>query len=138
MILSITTLSLAISKDVFLGVEYKAGLIPMPDGDDMFYWIFPKPNSTDGPPLVLWLTGGPGCSSELAVFYENGPFKFKNSVVKGDIWNNFKEFLSDNKNELELNPYSWHFAADLIYLDQPIGTGYSRCSKFSHYEHSEE
>lgn len=64
-----------------------------------------KNPSTD--PVILWMTGGPGCSSELALFFENGPFK-----VKPDM-------------SLEPNPYSWNSFANLIYVDQPVGTGYS-------------
>lgn len=51
--------------------------------------------------------GGPGCSSELAVFYENGPWTL----------------------DADLNPveteYGWDRAAHMIYVDQPIGTGFS-------------
>jgi serine carboxypeptidase-like clade 4 len=38
-------------------------------------------------PLVLWMTGGPGCASELALFYENGPFKITNNLTLE--WNNY-------------------------------------------------
>ncbi|KAF9593469.1 hypothetical protein IFM89_023286 [Coptis chinensis] len=39
----------------------------------MFYFFFESRNSKKDP-LVIWLNGRPGCSSEMAVFYENGPF----------------------------------------------------------------
>jgi len=77
--------------------------------DQMFYWWFPSRSSRKNDPLVLWMTGGPGCSSELALFVENGPWKIN------------KETL-----EAETNPYSWNSHANLVYIDQPIGTGFSR------------
>lgn len=52
----------------------------------MFYFFFESRNlSTD--PVVIWLTGGPGCSSELALFYENGPFHITNNLSLA--WNDF-------------------------------------------------
>lgn len=71
-------------------------------------------------PLVLWLTGGPGCSSELAVFLENGPYKLDQA---GEV--------------LSLNPYSWHLAANMLYVDNPIGTGYSNAVKDSDLDSTE-
>ena len=44
--------------------------------DDIFYWWFESKSSPQTDPLVLWLTGGPGCASEIALFYENGPYQF--------------------------------------------------------------
>lgn len=59
------------------------------------------PNSLTLPP------GGPGCSSELAVFFENGP------------WH-----LTANQT-LEESEYGWDVAANMIYVDQPVNTGFS-------------
>lgn len=52
----------------------------------MFYLFFESRNSNKDP-VVIWLTGGPGCSSELAVFYENGPFQIANNLSL--VWNDF-------------------------------------------------
>lgn len=52
----------------------------------MFYLFFESRNKKDAP-LVIWLTGGPGCSSELAMFYENGPFKLNNNMSL--TWNEY-------------------------------------------------
>lgn len=79
--------------------------------DDIFYWWFESRNSTKDDPLVIWLTGGPGCASEIALFYENGPYKFE----------------EDGKT-LMGNPYSWNSNANLLYVDQPIGTGFSHAN----------
>ena len=61
---------------LFLNEKFETGFIPVtPDNSDIFYWFFYSRADTNTDPLVIWLTGGPGCSSELAVFMENGPFK---------------------------------------------------------------
>lgn len=52
----------------------------------MFYFFF-KSRSNTKDPVVIWLTGGPGCSSELAVFYENGPFKITKNLSLA--WNEY-------------------------------------------------
>jgi len=76
-------------------------------GVHLFYWAFESRNDPKTDPVVLWLTGGPGCSSELALFMENGPFKVNDDLT------------------LRVNPYSWNSNATLIYVDQPGGTGFS-------------
>ena len=59
-------------------------------------------------PLIVWLTGGPGCSSTLALLSENGPC----SVAKGG-------------HSTVVNPYSWIETGHVLWLDQPAGVGYS-------------
>lgn len=68
----------------------------------------PSRRNRDQDPLVLWLTGGPGCSSELALFVENGPFKINPKTLK-----------------VYKNEWSWNNEANLLYVDQPAGTGFS-------------
>lgn len=52
----------------------------------MFYFFFESRGHKDDP-VVIWLTGGPGCSSELALFYENGPFNIADNLSL--VWNDF-------------------------------------------------
>lgn len=49
--------------------------LPEQGGKDKqyFYWFFEAQQNPDKAPVVLWMTGGPGCSSELALLFENGP-----------------------------------------------------------------
>jgi len=88
--------------------QWKTGLVSI-DGhnDDMFYWVFQSRNAPETDPLVLWLTGGPGCASEVALFFENGPYQFAED------------------GSLKTNANSWNEVSNLLYVDQPIGTGFS-------------
>ncbi|KAK9158600.1 hypothetical protein Scep_005174 [Stephania cephalantha] len=99
---------------------HHAGYYKLPHSHDarLFYFFFESRNSTDDP-VVIWLTGGPGCSSELALFYENGPFK-----------------IADNLS-LILNEYGWDKVSNLIYVDQPTGTGFSYSSDRRDLRHDE-
>jgi len=57
--------------------------------------------------VVLWLQGGPGCSSLFGTFIENGP-----NIIQGDgTW--------------VQNNYSWNSNANMIWIDNPVGTGFS-------------
>ncbi|KAL0390563.1 UNVERIFIED_CONTAM: Serine carboxypeptidase 3 [Sesamum calycinum] len=85
----------------------------------MFYFFFESRNSrTD--PVVIWLTGGPGCSSELALFYENGPFHITKNL------------------SLTWNDFGWDKVSNLIYVDQPTGTGFSYSSDDDDIRHNEK
>ncbi|TMW55442.1 hypothetical protein Poli38472_010324 [Pythium oligandrum] len=75
--------------------------------DYYFYWFAASRNDPSSDPLVLWLTGGPGGSSMLAMLTENGP-----CMVKPDV-------------STERNVYSWSNNANVIWLDQPTGVGFS-------------
>jgi len=59
-------------------------------------------------PLIIWLTGGPGCSSSLALLAENGPCS-----------------VNDDGASTKINPYSWTESAHVLWLDQPADVGYS-------------
>eukprot|EP00397_Hematodinium_sp_SG-2012_P029702 GEMP01031405.1.p1 GENE.GEMP01031405.1~~GEMP01031405.1.p1 ORF type:complete len:474 (-),score=126.58 GEMP01031405.1:694-2115(-) len=91
-------------------VKQHAGYIPFKgQGGDkrFFFWLFESRSNPSKDPLVLWLTGGPGCSSMLALLFENGPCK----VIEGG--------------KTEKNPHSWNNKANVIWVDQPAGTGFS-------------
>jgi len=105
----------------FINETWYSGLVDLEKNNDMFYWWFESRNSTKDDPLVLWLTGGPGCASEIALFYENGPYKFEDDGVT-----------------LKMNPHSWNSNANLLYVDQPVGTGFSHAGATSYDTNEEE
>ncbi|KZS90862.1 alpha/beta-hydrolase [Sistotremastrum niveocremeum HHB9708] len=76
--------------------------------DSMWFWFFAARTNSTNVPLVIWLNGGPGTSSMLGLFQENGPCR-----------------ISSDGTSLSLNPYSWNSVANMLYIDQPIGTGFS-------------
>ncbi len=73
-----------------------------------FFWLFESRNDPANAPLVMWLTGGPGCSSQLALLSENGPCK-----VSADGLSTYN------------NPHSWNTNANIMWVDQPAGVGFS-------------
>lgn len=89
-------------------------------GVNYFYWFFESRSDPSSDPLVLWLTGGPGCSSLLALLGENGPF------------------LMNTTSKPVTNPYSWNSFANLLYVDQPVGTGFSYVSDPLKYDTNEK
>ena len=66
------------------------------------HYIFLESQSGDqaNDPVVLWMNGGPGCSSLLGAVYEHGPFIFP-----------------DGSSDFEWNEYSWNTNANVIYLE---------------------
>ncbi|XP_006657694.1 serine carboxypeptidase-like [Oryza brachyantha] len=100
---------------------HHAGYYRLPNTHDarMFYFFFESRGSKKDDPVVIWLTGGPGCSSELALFYENGPFHIADNMSL--VWNDF----------------GWDQESNLIYVDQPTGTGFSYSSDSRDTRHDE-
>ena len=75
----------------------------------LYFWMFPATEKVGHDDLVVWFNGGPGCSSLTGVLTEEGPVKFNNVTHKA-----------------EPNPYSWTNLTNMIWVDQPAGTGFSR------------
>lgn len=62
-------------------------------------------------PIILWLQGGPGCSSMNGNFYELGPWK---------ISSNLKLYQNDSP---------WNSKFGVLFIDSPVGSGYSIAEK---------
>ncbi|KAI9168750.1 hypothetical protein LWI28_001504 [Acer negundo] len=75
----------------------------------LFYWFFEAQDNISHKPLVLWLNGGPGCSSiAYGAAQELGPF-----------------LVRSNGTELHLNKHSWNKVANMLFLEAPVGVGFS-------------
>lgn len=91
-------------------------------GKKLFYYFVESERNPSEDPVVLWLNGGPGCSSFDGFVYEHGPFNFEAAKTKGGL------------PKLHINPYSWSKVSNVIYLDSPAGVGYSYAQNISEYD----
>ncbi|EEP78175.1 carboxypeptidase Y [Uncinocarpus reesii 1704] len=90
------------------GVKQFSGYLDDNENDKhLFYWFFESRNDPKNDPVVLWLNGGPGCSSLTGLFFELGPASI------------------DKNLKVIHNPYSWNSNASVIFLDQPVNVGFS-------------
>ncbi|KAI8712240.1 hypothetical protein NCS52_01321700 [Fusarium sp. LHS14.1] len=90
------------------GSRYWTGTVNITSEKSMFFWYFQSRNKPDTDPLLLWMSGGPGATGELGCFLGTGP-----CAVNSD---------GNSTSRLE---YSWTDHANVIYIDQPIGVGFS-------------
>ncbi|KAM5552096.1 serine carboxypeptidase-like 40 [Rosa sericea] len=91
-------------------------------GRALFYYFAEADNqqAKDSLPLLLWLNGGPGCSSlAYGAMLELGPFRIH----------------SDGKT-LYRNRFSWNYAANVLFLESPAGVGFSYSNRTSDYDKS--
>ncbi|CAG9316598.1 unnamed protein product [Blepharisma stoltei] len=82
--------------------------IPNSGGKSLHYILVESQNNPATDPLLLWLNGGPGCSSLDGFIYEHGPYVFP-----------------DEGTVLFKNQYSWNTNASVLYLEAPAGVGFS-------------
>ncbi|XP_044761245.1 venom serine carboxypeptidase-like [Coccinella septempunctata] len=95
-----------VNSELFLNTTSYSGFFTVnyTYNKNLFGWFIPSKNPDD--PIMLWLQGGPGLTSMFGLFAEMGPFKIENDT-------------------LELRETSWTNAHSILYIDNPVGTGYS-------------
>ncbi|CAG9336337.1 unnamed protein product [Blepharisma stoltei] len=82
--------------------------IPNSGGKSLHYILVTSQSNPATDPLILWLNGGPGCSSLDGFFYEHGPYLFP-----------------EDGTELVRNQYAWNTNASVLYIEAPAGVGFS-------------
>ncbi|RHN77358.1 putative carboxypeptidase D [Medicago truncatula] len=79
----------------------------------LFYYFVESPSNSSTKPLVLWLNGGPGCSSfGYGAMQELGPFRVNSDGTT-------LSFIKD----------AWNVVANVIFLESPVGVGFSYSKK---------
>ncbi|KAJ5069197.1 serine carboxypeptidase [Anaeramoeba ignava] len=88
-------------------------------GSNIFYAFFPSQDKQDDP-VGIWLQGGPGCSSMMGLMEENGPV-----------------FVHSN-GSLYRNTFTWNTKLHMLYIDSPVGTGFSYVNNNAGFVTNEE
>jgi cathepsin A (carboxypeptidase C) len=73
----------------------------------LFFYFFESRSNPDKDDVIFWTNGGPGCSSSLGLFMELGPCRVTDSTGP------------------KFHPESWNSNANIFFIDQPIGVGFS-------------
>ncbi|GJD00760.1 carboxypeptidase Y [Colletotrichum higginsianum] len=90
------------------GSRQWSGLVPLDAELDMFFWYFESRHQPQDAPLIIWLNGGPGASSLLGAFHEIGPCS-----------------VTEDGEKTVRSESSWTEFANMLFIDQPIGVGFS-------------
>ncbi|XVE52080.1 hypothetical protein DITRI_Ditri02bG0092300 [Diplodiscus trichospermus] len=100
-----------------------AGYIDLDEkaGSSLFYYFVEAESDPMTKPLTIWLTGGPGCSSVGDGFASVGPF-----------------VTTNNARGLQRNLFSWNKVSNLLFIDSPIGAGWSYSNTSSDYSNGDD
>ncbi|KAG4970980.1 hypothetical protein JHK84_037075 [Glycine max] len=100
--------------------QHYAGYVTVNEtnGRALFYWFYEAITQPKEKPLVLWLNGGPGCSSVgYGATQEIGPF-----------------LVDTDGQGLKFNNFSWNKEANMLFLESPVGVGFSYSNTSSDYD----
>jgi carboxypeptidase C (cathepsin A) len=93
------------------GVNSYSGFVNLAPDVHSFFWFFESRRDPANDPVTLWLNGGPGSDSLIGLFEELGPCRVHKNLTT------------------YLNPYAFNEVSNMIFLSQPLGTGFSYAEK---------
>ncbi|KAI3446020.1 hypothetical protein Pfo_002685 [Paulownia fortunei] len=97
--------------------QYSGYVTVDPKAGRALFYYFTEAEDSSSKPLVLWLNGGPGCSSiGNGALTELGPFR-----------------VNPDGKTLWYNKYAWNNVANVLFLDSPAGVGFSYSNTSSDY-----
>ncbi|CAL4944179.1 unnamed protein product [Urochloa decumbens] len=82
-------------------------------GAELFYYFVESERRPSTDPVIMWHSGGPRCSALSALTVQIGPVKFVERRYDGTV------------PRLVRNPYSLTQVASILFVDSPVGTGFS-------------
>lgn len=85
----------------------------------MFYWFVESQDAPETDPVFLWTNGGPGCTGLGGFLSEMGPFR-----------------VGKDGKALDINELSWTKVANMVFIEQPVGVGFSTTS--AHIDYGDE
>ena len=86
-----------------------------PTSKQMHYYFVESLSDPLQTPVALWTNGGPGCSGLIGAFTEQGPFR------------------PNADKSLSLNPYAWNKLSSMLFIESPVGVGYSHSDEDADY-----
>ena len=105
------------------GLNYKinfnqfSGYLKLGDTQkNIHYWLAESESKPATDPLVFWTNGGPGCSGLIGFLTEQGPFR------------------PDANGNLQMNEWRWNKIANMVFLEQPVGVGFSYSNNSDDYK----
>jgi carboxypeptidase C (cathepsin A) len=87
---------------------------------NIHYWLTESETNPETAPLVFWTNGGPGCSGLIGFMTEQGPFR------------------PDETGNLQENVFAWNKIANMVFLEQPVGVGFSYSNNNDDYNIGDE
>ncbi|CRK06904.1 hypothetical protein BN1723_006557 [Verticillium longisporum] len=113
LVANLPTFNLREQTDVLCdaGSRHWTGLVPITNDKSLSFWYFESRSHPQTDPVLLWMSGGPGATGELGIFKDSGPCQ-----------------VNLDGNSTSKRPFSWTDKANVLFIDQPVGVGFSEIS----------